>query len=98
MSVPVYIGDEVNASGYRLAGLRIRVPMKDELLDVISSACSDAPLVLISAGMARELPAAQLETVLARVTPPVVMVPDIQGHTELTDVAVRMRQQLGVLE
>ena len=98
MSAPVYIGDEVSASGYRLAGLQVRVPRKGSLLEAINSACSEAPLVLIDAGIASELTEEQLEAVLVRVTPAVVIVPDLEGHAELMDVAVRLRQQLGVLE
>jgi len=30
MTTPIYIGDEVSAAGFRLAGLRIRVPAEGE--------------------------------------------------------------------
>ena len=98
MAAPVYIGDEVSASGYRLAGLRVHTPGQDELSAIINSECANAPLILISADMARRLPAAQLDSLLARVTPPVVLVPDVRGNTPLADLAIRLRQQLGVLE
>ena len=98
MSVPVFIGDEVSASGYRLAGLRVRVPGPDELAAALASACEEAPLVLISADIAGQLPDRQLESLLARVTPPVLVVPDVRGRAKLEDLATRMRRQLGVLE
>ncbi len=98
MSVPVFIGDEVSASGYRLAGLRVRVPEQRELTAVLAAACEEAPLVLLSAELARQLPDRQLESLLAGVTPPVVVVPDVRGRAELDDLATRMRRQLGVLE
>jgi vacuolar-type H+-ATPase subunit F/Vma7 len=98
MSVPVFIGDEVSASGYRLAGLRVRVPAADELLAAVTAACDDASLVLLGAGVAQQLPAAQLEQLLASVSPPVVVVPDVRGHSRLADLPTRLRQQLGVLE
>lgn len=98
MSVPVYIGDEVSASGYRLAGLRVRVPAAQQLLATLTAACKDAPLVLISASVAQQLPAAQLEQLLASLAPPVVVVPDLRAHNRLADLSVRLRQQLGVLE
>jgi vacuolar-type H+-ATPase subunit F/Vma7 len=98
MSVPVFIGDEVSACGYRLAGLRVRVPGRDELAAVLATACEDAPLVLLSAGIASWLPEAQLQRLLARDTPPVVVVPDVHGLTGPDDMALQMRRQLGVLE
>ncbi len=98
MSAPVYIGDEVSASGYRLAGLRVRVPAADRVMDAVNAACDEAPLVLISAALAQQLPAAQLQPLLARITPLVVVVPDVRGRGRLVDLATRLRQQLGVLE
>lgn len=98
MSVPVFIGDEVSACGYRLAGLRVHVPGRGELDAVLATACEDAPLVLLSAGVARWLPEAQLQRLLARDTPPVVVVPDVRGLAGPDDMVLRMRRQLGVLE
>lgn len=98
MSVPVYIGDEVSASGYRLAGLRVQIAGSDDLAAALASACEDAPLVLLSSAVAQQLPAAELENLLARVAPPVVVVPDVRAPGDLDDVTTHMRRQLGVLE
>jgi vacuolar-type H+-ATPase subunit F/Vma7 len=98
MSSPVYIGDEVEAAGYRLAGLEVRVPGRDEILPQIHSACEQAPLVLIGAATARYIPTAELDRLLALVTPPVVIVPDVRHRAGLPDLATRLRAQLGVLE
>ena len=98
MSEPVYIGDAVSAAGYRLAGLRVQVPDTAELLAQIEQACTDAPLVLLDADLAGQLPVAALDRLLSRVTPAVVVVPDVRGQAALPDLAKRLRQQLGVLE
>lgn len=98
MSVPVFIGDEVSACGYRLAGLRVRVPAREEVDAVLAAACEDASLILLGAGVARWLPEVQLQRLLARDTPPVVVVPDVNGLAAPDDMALRMRRQLGVLE
>ncbi|MEN8761719.1 MAG: V-type ATP synthase subunit F [Thiogranum sp.] len=98
MFQPVFIGDEVNAAGFQLAGLRVRTPSAGKLPEVIRWACENAPLVLISADMAQRLPAAELDRLLAGVTPPVVVVPDVHNATPMPDLATRLRQQLGVLE
>ena len=98
MSVHVYIGDAVSAAGYRLAGLRVHVPDTAELLTQIEQASNDAPLVLLGADLAAQLPVAALDRLLAAVTPAVVVVPDVRGQAVLPDLASRLRQQLGVLE
>lgn len=98
MPRPVFIGDEVSACGYRLAGLQVHVPGRDELDAVLAAACEEAPLILISAGVARRLPAAQLERLLAGVEPLLVVVPDVHEPACADDVASGMRRQLGVLE
>ena len=98
MSVPVYIGDAVSAAGFRLAGLRIHVPDTTELVMQIEQAATDAPLVLLGADLAAQLPVAALDRLLSAVTPAVVVVPDVRGQADLPDLATRLRQQLGVLE
>ena len=98
MPQPCYIGDEVSAMAWRLAGLRIHVPQRDELLDVVRRSCDESSLVLVSAAVAERLPEDELDTLLARTTPPVVIVPDTRGRAPLPDLATRLRRQLGVLE
>ena len=98
MFAPVFIGDEVSASGFRLAGLRVRVPQDEDVLTILQWACEQAPMVLISANVAQQLPATELDVYLARVSPPVVIVPDVRGQVKVPDIATRLRQQLGVLE
>lgn len=98
MAVPVYIGDEVSAAGYRLAGLRVYVPPEEDVLETIEHALRDAPLVLLGADLASHLPAIELDRLLSGISPAVVVVPDIRGRAPLPDLAHRLREQLGVLE
>ena len=96
--VPVYIGDEVSACGYRLAGLDTRIPAGNNLPAELDSIIKDAALVLLNGNRLGHLPWNERERLLARVKPPVVIVPDVRGHARLTDMATRLRKQLGVLE
>jgi vacuolar-type H+-ATPase subunit F/Vma7 len=98
MSLPCFIGDEVSAMAWRLTGVRVHVPGKTEVLDTVRRSCEQASLVLISASMAQQLPTAELHELLAQITPPVVIVPDVRGHTPLPELATQLRRQLGVLE
>jgi len=88
----------VSAAGFRLAGLRIHVPDTTELVMQIEQAATDAPLVLLGADLAAQLPVAELDRLLSAVAPAVVVVPDVRGQADLPDLANRLRQQLGVLE
>jgi vacuolar-type H+-ATPase subunit F/Vma7 len=99
MLAPVYIGDAVSAAGYRLAGLRIYVPeTTDALLAGIEQACTGTPLVLLGADIAALLPVAELDRLLSRLEPAMVVVPDVRGLAALPDLSDRLRRQLGVLE
>jgi len=98
MSLPVFIGDEVSAQGYRLAGLRTLVPGEDDLLALIGRSCEQAPLVLIDASLVQAIPGAVLDELLAGIAPPVVIVPQVRGTAHRSDIATRLRRQLGVLE
>jgi len=98
MTVPVYIGDAVSAAGYRLAGLRVHVPETADVRSEIEQAGGAAPLVLLGADIAAQLPVAELDRLLSQVAPAVVVVPDVRGQAALPDLVNRLRQQLGVLE
>jgi vacuolar-type H+-ATPase subunit F/Vma7 len=98
VNVPVFIGDEVTAVGYRLAGLRVQVPAENEAIAVVEAACSAASLVLLGSDVASRIPQQQLDELLSRVEPAVIVVPDIRGQVPLPDMALRLRKQLGVLE
>jgi vacuolar-type H+-ATPase subunit F/Vma7 len=98
MSVPLFIGDEVSAQGYRLAGLRTLVPAEGEVLAVLERACDQASLVLLDTALAQHIPDATLDALLSRTTPPVVVVPAVRGAARMPDIVSRLRRQLGVLE
>lgn len=98
MTIPVYIGDAVSAAGYRLAGLRVHIPNTADIHTEIEQACDEAPLVLLGADIAAQLPVAELDRLLSRVAPAVVVVPDVRGKAPLPDLVNRLRRQLGVLE
>jgi vacuolar-type H+-ATPase subunit F/Vma7 len=98
MSLPVFIGDEVSAQAYRLAGLETLVPGEDNLLALISRAREQAPLVLIDAGLVQDIAGTALDELLAGIAPPVVIVPAVRGSAPMSDIATRLRRQLGVLE
>jgi vacuolar-type H+-ATPase subunit F/Vma7 len=96
MLTPIFLGDEVTAAGYRLAGARVRVPAEGEAAAAFDEARAMSPLVLVSAAVAAMLDAAQLRAAMMALQPLVLIVPDAQGEVPLPDLAARLRGQLGM--
>ena len=95
MSAPIYLGDDVSAAGYRLAGAQLRAPGTNARA-ALAQALVDAPLVLVSAALAADIGEAALLPALGAVAPLVLVVPDANGTAAPLDVAARMRAQLGL--
>lgn len=92
----VFIGDEVAAAGWRLAGAAARVPESGQEGEALAAALEDAALVLVSADAAARIPEARLRAALRRVAPVTVVVPDLRDAVPYPDVAARMKRQLGI--
>jgi vacuolar-type H+-ATPase subunit F/Vma7 len=94
MNAPVFIGDRVTAAGYHLAGFRTISPARSDLSSTFARVLGEAPLVVLSQAHASALPADLLADAIALATPPVALVPDVQGTSRnLTD---WVRRSLGV--
>ena len=96
MASLVFIGDEVAATGWRLAGAATRTPAPGMEADTLASALEEAQLVLLAAEVAARIPEAPLRAALRRVTPVTVVMPDLRGELPYPDVAARMKRQLGI--
>jgi vacuolar-type H+-ATPase subunit F/Vma7 len=96
MAAPIYLGDEVSAAGYRLAGARAEVPEPGGEAAALAAAREQAPLVLVSAAVAARIAERDLRSALAALTPLTLIVPDLRGEAELPDIAARLRHQLGL--
>lgn len=98
MTAPVFIGDEISAAGFRLAGVRIRTPSAEELPSVLSWARKNTSLIMITADYLKKLDQAEQNKLVSQLDPPVAVVPDIRVKTPVEDLATQLRSQLGVLE
>jgi vacuolar-type H+-ATPase subunit F/Vma7 len=96
MAAPYYVGDEVSAAGWRLAGAQVAVPEPGAEAAALAAARATAPLVVVSAAIAARIPEAQLRAALAALAPPTLIVPDLAGEAAVPDVAARLRRQLGL--
>lgn len=96
MPAPVYLGDEVSGAGWRLAGAEVHTPPAGGETAALTDACARAPLVLLSASVARGVAAPVLQRAQLALAPLVLVVPDLQGGTPPPDLAARLRSQLGL--
>ena len=96
MLPPVYVGDEVSAAGWRLAGVRVAVPESGGEAAALATARAEAPLVLVAASVAARIGDEPLRAALGAVSPLTLIVPDLLGTTPVPDVAARLRRQLGL--
>lgn len=99
MNLPVYIGDEVSAQGYRLAGVEVRIV--DDTIDVhkaVLKAREHASLVMLSAAWTDGIPQPHLQNLLADVESPLVIVPDLRAQAQMPDLGQILRRELGVWE
>jgi len=95
MAAPVFIGDEVTAAGYRLAGARTIVCSAGAAAESFATALAQAPLVLISAACARELPDGEIARAMRVAEPPVLVVAAAAGEKH-PDLAVEIGRALGI--
>ena len=96
MPAPIFIGDEVSASAYRLGGARVRVTSSDRVSADLTWACREAELVLITTEFAAKLPSDELIRAQSRLRPLVLVVPDVRGRVPLPDLSQWIRAQLGL--
>ncbi|MBF0212340.1 MAG: Vacuolar H+transporting two-sector ATPase F subunit [Magnetococcales bacterium] len=97
MVAPVFIGDEVSAAGWRLAGVRVVIPeVGQEAAAVLRVLEEGGELALLSSVCARLLPSELLERFLASASPLTLVVPDVRGLVPAPDLAARVQGRLGM--
>ena len=95
---PCYVGDEVSAVGFRLAGASVFIPRRGEEAAALAAASAEALLVLVAAETAARIPADVLEQAQTALTPLTLIVPDLHERVPAPDPAVRLRRELGLEE
>lgn len=96
MPAIVFLGDEVSAAGFRLAGVSVRVPLEGEEQQALAEAATSAELVLVSAAFARRLPSALLDRYQSGSRPLLAIIPDVTGAVSPPDLAAEIRRHLGI--
>lgn len=96
MSVIVFIGDELTAAGFRLAGIETLVPSPDAAWDTLAEARTRADLIVLTADYARQIPVRELDDVLLAEAPIVAVIPDVLARVLPPDLTRRLRATLGI--
>lgn len=92
----IFLGDELSAAGYRLAGVDARVPVPGDEAAGFEQALAEARVVMVGARCAKAIPAAALEAAQALLWPLVIVVPDWDGTQFAGSPADRVRRALGL--
>jgi vacuolar-type H+-ATPase subunit F/Vma7 len=92
----VFIGDELTATGYRLAGAQVLVVPPERAAAALREARVSAALVLLAPAHARAVPAAELDAALRSFRPLTLPVDDILGEDVPPDLERVVRRALGV--
>jgi vacuolar-type H+-ATPase subunit F/Vma7 len=96
MTTIAYVGNAVEAAGFRLAGARVFSPPAGGEAAALAKARTAARVVLLSAEAAEAIPRADLDAALAALQPLTAIVPRRGGELSAADPAERVRAQLGL--
>lgn len=94
--IVIYIGDELTAAGFRLAGAQVLLPAAGEEAASLARAQSEAQLILLSADVAARIPREALDAALAALAPLTLVVPDLLGRQPVPDRVQRLRRRMGM--
>ena len=98
MAIYVFIGDEVTAAGFRLAGAEVQVAPPEAGADLFRRLGETAELLIVTAETAAHIPDELLRRATDEGHPLVLVVPDASGRQRPRDLAATLRTQLGMTE
>lgn len=100
MGAILFIGDELTAAGYRLAGVRVRIASADAVRSVLADVDVDeeteVALILLTASLAAALHPKDLARRLKRSVPLLQIVDELGLGAEPPNLAREIRLSLGV--
>jgi len=96
MGSAIFIGDELSASGFRLAGIETLVPALGAIEPVLEEARTRASLIIMTADLARHISAPRLEAAMLAERPTLAIIPDVLVRAPMPDLVSRLRRILGI--
>lgn len=98
MALCAFMGDEVSAAAFRLAGVDVYRPQPDESAALFRRLRGEVRLILLTAEVAATLPPELLLNAQLQEAPLVMVIPDVRNRVPAPDLAVAVRRQLGMAE
>lgn len=96
MAAVIFIGDEVTAQGFRLAGATAQVSAGDDVATRFADALQQSGMVLITADAAARLDPEDLDRAVRRASPLVLVMPDAAMRSMPADPAATVERVLGI--
>lgn len=94
----VFLGDEISAAGFRLAGIPTLVPEEGQVEHELQRVARQAALILISAEAASQVSDSLINELLISLEPMLLIIPDLRERTQPRDLVTPIREHLGIRE
>jgi len=91
----IFLGNEADAAGFRMAGVETR-SARGGACEAFDAARGDAALLILGAGVAASLPQARLQAALVESRPPLMVLPELDATVPAADPAAAVRRLLGL--
>lgn len=92
----VFIGDELTAAGFRMAGIRVVTPGQGEARARFDEARAEADMIYITPEFAEEVGSAVLDEAMRGASPVVLIVPDLNRALPVPNLPAKVLGILGL--
>ena len=96
MTIPVFIGDEITATAWRLIGVRATTVNEGDVAQAFDAALGETGLLMITAACAAELDGDKLDAAVRRAKPLILVVPDAANRLAPPDLDSEVDRVLGI--
>ncbi len=96
MTDVVFIGDDITALGFRLAGVECHVPGPGETARIVAEARRRAQVIMMTPDAFEALPARQARELENSETPLLAIVADARGLSPVPDTEREVKRALGI--
>ena len=96
MGQVIFIGDEITAAGFRLAGVACHTPERNELADLLAKERDGCDLIMITAQYADWLGRNAADEMALWTQPLVAVLPDIRQQQSPPNLEHAVRRELGI--